>query len=78
MSHIPIHPQSLERWKLNIHGHLHQNVVIGSEPKIDITYKPNGQIYHELFEDPKYRCVSMEHLDDYTPMLLETILGELI
>ncbi len=26
-SHIPIHPESLERWKLNIHGHLHANVL---------------------------------------------------
>ena len=25
MSHIPIHPESLSRWKLNIHGHLHTN-----------------------------------------------------
>jgi calcineurin-like phosphoesterase family protein len=25
MSHIPIHPESLKRWKLNIHGHLHNN-----------------------------------------------------
>lgn len=23
MSHIPIHPASLERWKLNVHGHTH-------------------------------------------------------
>ena len=27
MSHIPIHPQSLARWQLNIHGHLHNNTV---------------------------------------------------
>ena len=27
MSHIPIHPQSLSRWQLNIHGHLHANRV---------------------------------------------------
>jgi calcineurin-like phosphoesterase family protein len=27
MSHIPIHPDSLERWKLNIHGHLHHNFI---------------------------------------------------
>lgn len=25
MSHIPLHPENLERWKLNIHGHLHSN-----------------------------------------------------
>lgn len=27
MSHIPIHEGSLSRWRLNIHGHLHANVV---------------------------------------------------
>ena len=27
LSHIPIHPDSLSRWKANIHGHLHQKVV---------------------------------------------------
>jgi calcineurin-like phosphoesterase family protein len=27
MSHIPIHPESLSRWKVNIHGHLHSNKV---------------------------------------------------
>lgn len=25
LSHIPIHPSSLERWKGNFHGHLHAN-----------------------------------------------------
>lgn len=25
MSHIPVHPESLNRWGTNIHGHLHQN-----------------------------------------------------
>lgn len=27
MSHIPIHTQSLARWELNIHGHLHNNTI---------------------------------------------------
>lgn len=26
-SHIPIHPESLSRWKLNVHGHLHGNTL---------------------------------------------------
>lgn len=26
-SHIPIHPESLARWKINIHGHLHGNIL---------------------------------------------------
>lgn len=25
LSHIPIHPDSLSRWKANIHGHVHAN-----------------------------------------------------
>lgn len=27
LSHIPIHPGSLARWSINIHGHLHANTV---------------------------------------------------
>lgn len=23
MTHIPIHPESLDRWKVNLHGHIH-------------------------------------------------------
>ncbi len=26
-THVPIHPDSLSRWKLNIHGHLHTNKI---------------------------------------------------
>lgn len=27
LSHVPIHPDCLERWGTNIHGHLHQNKI---------------------------------------------------
>jgi calcineurin-like phosphoesterase family protein len=27
LTHIPIHPQSVERWTANIHGHLHANTL---------------------------------------------------
>lgn len=47
LSHIPIHPASMGRWKLNIHGHLHSGFV-----RLE-----NGQ------PDPRYRCVSVEHTD---------------
>lgn len=36
MSHIPIHEQSLARWQVNIHGHLHGNRVMygdGIDPR---------------------------------------------
>lgn len=26
-SHIPIHPESMSRWRVNIHGHLHNNTL---------------------------------------------------
>lgn len=33
MSHIPLHPDSLGRWGVNIHGHLHNNIVmVNGEP----------------------------------------------
>ena len=25
LSHVPIHPESVARWKGNVHGHLHEN-----------------------------------------------------
>ena len=30
LTHIPIHPQSVERWTANIHGHLHANTLSDS------------------------------------------------
>ena len=47
MSHIPIHPGSLGRWGLNIHGHTHNNFV----------QDENGH------RDPRYVCVSVEQID---------------
>lgn len=38
MSHIPIHPQSLGRWSINIHGHLHSNFVLDSFGEPDERY----------------------------------------
>jgi calcineurin-like phosphoesterase family protein len=57
MSHIPIHPDSLGRWGFNIHGHLH-------------SYRVKDQFGKP---DPRYFNVSMECLDDYTPISLEQI-----
>lgn len=38
MSHIPMHPDSLYRWKANIHGHLHSNRVLKADGTIDPKY----------------------------------------
>lgn len=47
MSHVPLHPACLDRWGLNIHGHLHAHTI-----KL-----PDGTV------DPKYVCVSMEQIN---------------
>lgn len=56
-THIPVHPSSLYRWKVNVHGHLHANVV---------TKDDNAP-------DSRYFCVCMEQLDDYSPISLEQL-----
>jgi calcineurin-like phosphoesterase family protein len=57
MTHIPIHPESLARWGLNVHGHLHSNVVKMARSQIP---------------DKRYFNVSMEQIN-YTPISLEEV-----
>lgn len=57
LTHIPVHIESLARWTHNIHGHLHDNMV--------------KDAYGAL--DSRYINVSMECLDNYTPVSLEQI-----
>lgn len=47
MSHVPLHPYMLDRWKLNVHGHTHADKVLGETGS----------------EDLRYFNVSMENLD---------------
>ena len=66
MSHIPIHPAQLEdRFKLNIHGHLHDKEVtcpFHLDPRMQVT-------------DRRYVCVSVEHTD-YAPRPFDDIVKE--
>ena len=57
LTHIPIHPESLARWGLNVHGHLHSNVV-----RMQLAQIP----------DRRYFNVSVERIN-YTPISLEEI-----
>lgn len=57
MSHVPIHPGSIERWNCNLHGHLHYKRVLDS----------SGH------PDPRYINVSMEQLDNYKPISLDEL-----
>jgi len=56
LTHIPIHPSCLGRFKGNVHGHIHQH---------RITRKKFFGLIKEI--DPRYFCVSAEHID-YTPI----------
>lgn len=47
LSHVPIHPESLSRWKANIHGHTHYKRVLDAKGK----------------PDPRYFCVSVEQIN---------------
>jgi len=59
LTHIPIHPQSLSRWVVNIHGHLHSNsIMLDGTPGI---------------RDDRYDCVSVEQTD-FKPILLDVVL----
>ena len=63
LSHIPIHPESLGRFGVNIHGHLHANrvmrdlAVCGRLDQIDVRY-------HNV-------CVEMT---DFAPILFEDVI----
>lgn len=46
LSHVPIHPQQMERFAGNIHGHLHEHQV----------RQENGDL------DPRYLTVCVEHI----------------
>ena len=61
LSHIPVHESQLERYKWNIHGHLHSNIV----------WKKRGALWE--VRDDRYFCVSVEQIN-YTPMLIEDII----
>lgn len=65
MSHIPIHPDSLSRWKLNIHGHLHSNEVMVDEEYQSCLPYP----------DVRYFCACVERTN-FRPILLDDILKQ--
>jgi len=56
LTHIPIHPESLSRWKANVHGHLHSNRVM-LDGKIDPRYY---SVCMEQLDD--YTPVSIEQV----------------
>ena len=62
LSHIPIHPESLGRFGVNIHGHLHASRV---------KMEPVGK-YGIPVIDVRYHCVCVEQTD-FAPILLDDV-----
>lgn len=60
LTHIPIHPDQLGRWKGNFHGHLHSNRVMREGRYPDDDYET----------DERYLCLCVEQTD-FQPISLE-------
>lgn len=64
LTHIPIHPDSLARWGLNVHGHLHYQVV-----RLPLSQIPDRRYYNVSMERINYTPVSLEevkkHVNNY-------------
>lgn len=69
LSHIPVHPESLGRFGVNIHGHLHANRVMKAK---GINYPTGEIVYSETEIDPRYHCVCVEQTD-FAPILFEDV-----
>lgn len=66
LTHIPIHPESLGRFGVNIHGHLHSNRVMIK------TRWGNTDQYDETI-DVRYHSVCVEQTD-FAPILFEDVI----
>ena len=64
LSHIPLHPESLGRFGVNIHGHTHANRVM--LPGF------NGKVTDIV--DVRYHCVCVEQTPDFAPILFEDVI----
>ena len=69
MSHIPLHPDCVsERFRVNVHGHLHANEVMRTR-----TNMVHGYMTGLVTEpDPCYLCVSVEHTN-YEPLHFDEV-----
>jgi calcineurin-like phosphoesterase family protein len=70
LSHIPVHSDSLGRFGVNIHGHLHSNRV----RKARGVDAKTGDILYSDEIDPRYHCVCVEQTPDFAPILFEDVL----
>lgn len=56
LTHIPIHPESMSRWNLNVHGHLHYHVVRR------VSHIPDNRYFNVSMERINYTPISLEQV----------------
>lgn len=70
LSHIPLHPDCVtDRFKVNVHGHLHANQI---ERQVIKRTATNNVPFEVTEVDPRYLCVSVEHTN-YEPLSFEEV-----
>lgn len=71
LSHIPLHPDCVtDRFKVNVHGHLHANEVTRQVPLEQTDEWVSATSRSEI--DPRYLCVSVEHTN-YEPLSFDEV-----
>jgi calcineurin-like phosphoesterase family protein len=72
LSHIPVHSESLGRFGVNIHGHLHTNRVKKAR---GVDAKSGNVLYSDQI-DPRYHCVCVEQTN-FAPILFEDVIKKI-
>lgn len=67
-THVPVHPDSLGRWGVNVHGHTHNNCMKLAR---GVDARTGAVVYSDK-NDPRYFNVCVENIN-YTPISLEEI-----
>lgn len=65
ITHIPVHPLMLQRWKVNVHGHTHHETITCEDCTDGCNFITRP--------DSRYRCVSSEQIN-FEPVNLEDII----
>lgn len=75
LTHIPVHESQLERFKINIHGHLHDKGVLKNVMVKVYNDDMKPSFIPKEFVDTRYINVCCEQVN-YTPILLEEIIND--
>lgn len=72
LTHIPVHPDCKGRFKLNIHGHIHSQIITKKTPTA-VYEGYDAALRFNYAPDPFYYNVSVDHKYRYAPVPFEEI-----